>query len=327
MDDWVDTSLHIHLLRWAKIAFILGTVLYSDNVVRQAHFWPLVGVPHEELTDDEVGPWVWGKTRVASAQEGASNCWDSARQSVNNAAGVTDRGKSALSHSRSRIPARLSTSTMSIEEVGSPVRLGAGRFATVYIISGGLIVFKEGSYIDNAEKLHQEYENLDNIHLRCNTDSFFAIPRALSFFNPLTEDFSTTRSLYHGTQFAICLSASQYPSICHLRRNGLFPATGLRNWPGPRFYRPTFVVTSQNSTSPRKCLMAPPCAVCTSGEIILEQLPPDSSIRLTSPSMRLATPPPSPGFCRCARCRVCSRRWRSWFHLLPYRLQLGKRSG
>ena len=77
---------------------------------------------------------------------------------------------------------------MSIDEVGSPVRLGAGSFATVYVISGGLVAFKEISHIDNTEKLRQEYEILDNIYLRCNTDSFFAIPRALAFFNPLTED-------------------------------------------------------------------------------------------------------------------------------------------
>ena len=69
MVDWVDMSLHVHLLRWVKITFILGTILYSDNLyVRRAHFRPLIGVPHEALTDGEVGSWVWGETRVASAQ-------------------------------------------------------------------------------------------------------------------------------------------------------------------------------------------------------------------------------------------------------------------
>ena len=81
---------------------------------------------------------------------------------------------------------------MSTEEIGSPVRLGAGSFATVYVISGGLVVFKEVSHIDNTEKLRQEYDALDDIYLRCNTDSFFTIPRALAYFNPLTEEFSTT---------------------------------------------------------------------------------------------------------------------------------------
>ena len=76
------------------------------------------------------------------------------------------------------------------EEVETPVRLGAGSFATVYVISGGLVAFKQVSHTDNAEKLRQEYDTLDNIRLRCNTDSFFAIPRALAFFNPLTEEFS-----------------------------------------------------------------------------------------------------------------------------------------
>ena len=81
---------------------------------------------------------------------------------------------------------------MSTEEVGSPVRLGAGSFATVYVISGGLIAFKEVAYTDNTEKLRQEYDILGDIYLQCNTDSFFAVPRALAYFNPLTNDFSTT---------------------------------------------------------------------------------------------------------------------------------------
>src|SRR5438445_10534403 len=79
-----------------------------------------------------------------------------------------------------------------IMEVGAPVRLGAGSFATVYVISGGVIALKEVSHIDNAEKIRQEYDILDKIYRQCNTDSFFAIPRALGFFNPLTGDFSTT---------------------------------------------------------------------------------------------------------------------------------------
>ena len=45
---------------------------------------------------------------------------------------------------------------MSTEEVGSPVRLGAGSFTTVYVISGGLIAFKEVAHTDNTEKLRQE---------------------------------------------------------------------------------------------------------------------------------------------------------------------------
>lgn len=81
---------------------------------------------------------------------------------------------------------------MSTEEVETPVRLGAGSFATVYVISGGLIAFKQVAHTDNAEKLRQEYHTLENIYLQCSTDSFFAIPRALALFNPLTEDFSTT---------------------------------------------------------------------------------------------------------------------------------------
>ena len=81
---------------------------------------------------------------------------------------------------------------MSTEEVGTPVRLGAGSFATVYVISGGLIAFKEVAHVDNTDKLRQEYDTLANIYIQCNTESFFSVPRALAFFNPITEDFATT---------------------------------------------------------------------------------------------------------------------------------------
>jgi len=81
--------------------------------------------------------------------------------------------------------------TMSIEEPETPVRIGTGSFAVVYVISGGLIAFKEVSHTDNSEELHREYNTLCDVYLRCNTD-FFAIPRAFAFSNPLTGDFSTT---------------------------------------------------------------------------------------------------------------------------------------
>jgi hypothetical protein len=69
---------------------------------------------------------------------------------------------------------------MSTKEVGSPVRLGAGSFATVYVISGGLLVLKEVAYTDNTEKLRQECDILDDIYLQYSTDdSLFAIPPAL----------------------------------------------------------------------------------------------------------------------------------------------------
>ena len=46
---------------------------------------------------------------------------------------------------------------MLTEGVGSPVWLGAGGFSTVYVISDGLIAFKEVAHADNAEKLRQGY--------------------------------------------------------------------------------------------------------------------------------------------------------------------------
>ncbi|RPD62716.1 hypothetical protein L226DRAFT_324399 [Lentinus tigrinus ALCF2SS1-7] len=73
-------------------------------------------------------------------------------------------------------------------EVAAPVRLGAGSFATVYAISGGPVAYKRVHNIDEASTLQDEYEMLDKIYWCCNTDySFFGIPRALAYNNPLVE--------------------------------------------------------------------------------------------------------------------------------------------
>jgi len=70
---------------------------------------------------------------------------------------------------------------MSTEEPETPVRIRVGNFAIVYVISGGLIAFKEVSHTDNSEELRWECNALCNIYLQCNTDSFFTIPRAFAF--------------------------------------------------------------------------------------------------------------------------------------------------
>lgn len=115
---------------------------------------------------------------------------------------------------------------MSTEEVGAPARLGSGSFATVYVISGGLLAFKEVSHIENAEKLRQEYDALDHIYRQCTVtaDSVFSIPRALGFFNPSTTEFSTTAPSLP--------SALRFPSDCPLVTLGVMAC----------FQRPTYAM-------------------------------------------------------------------------------------
>ena len=46
--------------------------------------------------------------------------------------------------------------TMSTDEDGAAVQLGAGSFATAYVMGGRLIFFKKAPYITNAEKPGEE---------------------------------------------------------------------------------------------------------------------------------------------------------------------------
>lgn len=109
-----------------------------------------VGMSHKPLTCGKAGPRVWGEIRIDPASE-------KSRSTENDgAAGVIDRGKYLFSWIEDPPPSSLDLSIMSTEEVGSPVRLGAGSFTTVYVISGGLIAFKEVAHTDNTEKLRQE---------------------------------------------------------------------------------------------------------------------------------------------------------------------------
>jgi len=133
---------------------------------------------------------------------------------------------------------------MSTEEPETPVRIGAGSFAVVYVISGGLIAFKEVSHTDNSEELHQEYHTLCNVYLRCNTDSFFAIPRALAFSNPLAGEFSTTATSPPSAAWPRATRALVTSDV------GLFPATDVHNEPGPRF-------TPPRSSPPYRTLLPP----------------------------------------------------------------------
>jgi hypothetical protein len=65
------------------------------------------------------------------------------------------------------------------------VRIGAGCFASVFIITGDdAIAFKSVHVDSNADRLLDEFESLKDLYSSCNSDSFFALPRALAHFEP-----------------------------------------------------------------------------------------------------------------------------------------------
>ncbi|KAI0329470.1 hypothetical protein GY45DRAFT_1324905 [Cubamyces sp. BRFM 1775] len=73
-------------------------------------------------------------------------------------------------------------------EATVPVRIGAGSFATIYALPGRAVVFKVAHLQDHLAQIKHEYETLHNIYTLCNSDSIFAIPRALAFFDPSTQE-------------------------------------------------------------------------------------------------------------------------------------------
>ncbi|KAI0653716.1 hypothetical protein C8Q70DRAFT_927108 [Cubamyces menziesii] len=90
------------------------------------------------------------------------------------------------------LSANASSETHSLEAT-VPVRIGAGSFATIYALPGRAIVSKVVHLQDHLAQIKHEYETLHNIHgTLCNTDSIFAIPRALAFFDPSAQEL-----LYH----------------------------------------------------------------------------------------------------------------------------------
>ncbi|KAJ7778718.1 hypothetical protein DFH07DRAFT_865453 [Mycena maculata] len=59
-----------------------------------------------------------------------------------------------------------------------PIRIGAGSFATIYATPGLVQAQKHASQIE------KEFEALHVLYNRCNSNSIFAIPRTLAFYNP-----------------------------------------------------------------------------------------------------------------------------------------------
>lgn len=75
---------------------------------------------------------------------------------------------------------------MTTDERCEPTRIGAGSFATVFVIRGGPEAFKEvaRATAEDTATLRQEFDFLEDIYRKCNGDSFFAIPRGLAFNDP-----------------------------------------------------------------------------------------------------------------------------------------------
>lgn len=82
-------------------------------------------------------------------------------------------------------PVEISSSLDSSVSDERPQRLGSGSFASVYMIRGGNIAFKEVHRPNEDEAvLQKEYETLGRLYVTCNTDTFFMLPRPYAFCQP-----------------------------------------------------------------------------------------------------------------------------------------------
>ena len=64
------------------------------------------------------------------------------------------------------------------------VAIGRGSFAIVSILSGRPVAFKHVISSTRTPELKAEFEALCSIYDICNTDSFFALPRPLAYYDP-----------------------------------------------------------------------------------------------------------------------------------------------
>jgi hypothetical protein len=64
------------------------------------------------------------------------------------------------------------------------VRIGRGSFATVWILSGRPVAFKQVIFTERTPELKTEFETLRALYDLCDTDSFFVIPRPLAYYDP-----------------------------------------------------------------------------------------------------------------------------------------------
>lgn len=65
------------------------------------------------------------------------------------------------------------------------VTIGRGSFASVCVLTGRPVAFKQVLFPEQALELKAEFETICKLYDLCDTDSFFAIPRPLAFLDPL----------------------------------------------------------------------------------------------------------------------------------------------
>jgi hypothetical protein len=64
------------------------------------------------------------------------------------------------------------------------VTIGRGSFASVSVLTGHPIAFKHVILPERSQELRREFDTLRSIYDSYDTDSFFAIPRPLAFYDP-----------------------------------------------------------------------------------------------------------------------------------------------
>lgn len=74
------------------------------------------------------------------------------------------------------------------EEPDAPTSIGAGSFATVYSVRGIPFVFKVTHFRNRTDELRAEFNALHTLYTLCNSDSLFAIPRAIACYDPATDE-------------------------------------------------------------------------------------------------------------------------------------------
>ncbi|EIW65102.1 uncharacterized protein TRAVEDRAFT_111798 [Trametes versicolor FP-101664 SS1] len=106
-----------------------------------------------------------------------------------------------------------------------PSRIGAGSFATVFAAPGHPVVFKVVHVQEHAAQILAEYEVLHCVYGLRNSDSIFALPRALAFYDPETDDLR-----YHppspnvGRPPKTVLPETSIPLLCRLYLGELRPS-------------------------------------------------------------------------------------------------------
>jgi hypothetical protein len=102
------------------------------------------------------------------------------------------------------------------------VTIGRGSFASVSILTGRPVAFKQVLFPERTLELKAEFESICKLYDLCGSDSFFAIPRPFAFFDPLLPNTcisSTVSPLWQGRRRAA------RPLVSH----GDFKALGLSN--------------------------------------------------------------------------------------------------